>query len=119
MVAGNISTGQLYSHLIPLTLLLVDGNFHPFYCFIPLLGTMFRLHRAVAFFYNLVCHVGSSPIDVTDPQWELYVVIQKKTDLQGDSQRVLIGFTAIYRFYHYPDSSRLRLGQVCFVVDIQ
>lgn len=77
--AGNMATGQLYSHIIPLVLLLVDG---------------------------------SSPIDVTDSMWELYVVVQKKTDQQGEIQCLLLGFTAIYRFYHYPDNSRLRLGQI-------
>ncbi|XP_027331567.1 histone acetyltransferase type B catalytic subunit [Abrus precatorius] len=79
MVAGNMATGQLYSHLIPITLLLVDG---------------------------------SSPIDVTDSHWELYLVIQKKTDQQEEIQCRLIGFTAVYRFYHYPDDSRLRLSQI-------
>ena len=33
MVAGNMATGKLYSHLIPVTLLLVDGNFLSFYYF--------------------------------------------------------------------------------------
>ncbi|WJX58762.1 histone acetyltransferase [Trifolium repens] len=79
LVAGNMATGQIYSHIIPLILLLVDG---------------------------------SSPIDVTDPQWELYVLIQKKTDQQGEIQNLLLGFTAVYRFYHYPNDSRLRLGQI-------
>ncbi|XP_061336568.1 histone acetyltransferase type B catalytic subunit-like [Gastrolobium bilobum] len=79
MVVGNMTTGHLYSRLIPLVLLLVDG---------------------------------SSPIDVTDPSWELYLVIQKETDLQGEMQCRLIGFTAVYRFYHYPDGSRLRLSQI-------
>ncbi|XP_020238578.1 histone acetyltransferase type B catalytic subunit [Cajanus cajan] len=79
LLAGKMATGQLYSHLIPLTLLLVDG---------------------------------SSPIDVTDPHWELYLVIQKKTDQQGEIQFRLIGFTAVYRFFHYPDDSRLRLSQI-------
>ncbi|KAK7385724.1 hypothetical protein VNO78_31540 [Psophocarpus tetragonolobus] len=79
LVAGNMATGQLYSHLIPLTLLLVDG---------------------------------SSPIDVTDSQWELYLVCLKKTEQQGEIQCRLIGFTAVYRFYHYPDDSRLRLSQI-------
>ncbi|KAJ7973739.1 Histone acetyltransferase type B catalytic subunit [Quillaja saponaria] len=78
MVVGNRVTGHLYSRLIPLVLLLVDG---------------------------------SSPIDVTDPRWELYLMIQKKSDQQGEMQR-LIGFTAVYRFYHYPDGSRLRLSQI-------
>lgn len=55
---------------------------------------------------------GSSPIDITDPKWELYLLIQKKIDEQGEAQCRLIGFTAVYRFFHYPDGSRLRLSQV-------
>lgn len=61
----------------------------------------------------LLFELGSSPIDVVDPSWELYVLIQRKTDQQGEIYNVLLGFTAVYRFYHYPDSSRLRIGQVC------
>ncbi|XP_054787992.1 histone acetyltransferase type B catalytic subunit [Prosopis cineraria] len=79
MVAGNMATGHLYSRLIPLVLLLVDG---------------------------------SSPIDVTDPRWELYLLIQRKSDQQGETQCRLIGFTAVYRFFHYPDGYRLRLSQI-------
>ncbi|GAV62183.1 MOZ_SAS domain-containing protein/Hat1_N domain-containing protein [Cephalotus follicularis] len=79
MVIGNIATGQLYSRVIPLVLLLVDG---------------------------------SNPIDVTDPQWELYLLIQKNVDQQGEIQHRLLGFAALYRFYHYPESSRLRLSQI-------
>ncbi|KAK4602765.1 hypothetical protein RGQ29_011677 [Quercus rubra] len=79
MVVGKTAAGHLYSRLIPLVLLLVDG---------------------------------SSPIDVSDPSWELYVLIQKKPDQQGEIQCRVLGFSAIYRFYHYPDSSRLRLGQI-------
>ncbi|CAN6699345.1 unnamed protein product [Malus baccata var. baccata] len=79
LVVGKTAAGHLYSHLIPLVLLLVDG---------------------------------SSPIDVVDPRWELYVLIQNKTDEKGDIYNVLLGFTAVYRFYHYPDSSRLRLSQI-------
>lgn len=55
---------------------------------------------------------GSSPIDVTDPSWELYLLIQKKSDQEGDVRSVLLGFAALYRFYHYPDSSRLRISQI-------
>lgn len=61
----------------------------------------------------LFFELGSSPIDVVDPSWELYVLIQRKTDQQGEIYNMLLGFTAVYRFYHYPDSSRLRIGQVC------
>ncbi|XP_043808116.1 histone acetyltransferase type B catalytic subunit isoform X4 [Manihot esculenta] len=79
MVIGNEGTGHLYSRLIPLVLLLVDG---------------------------------SNPIDVTDPGWELYVLVQEINDEQGDIQHRVLGFTAVYRFYHYPDKTRLRLSQI-------
>ncbi|KAJ7969495.1 Histone acetyltransferase type B catalytic subunit [Quillaja saponaria] len=85
MIVGDMPTGHLYSRLIPLVLLLVDG---------------------------------SSPIDVTDPRWELYLVIQKITYHQGEMHR-LIGFTAVYRFYHYPDGSRLRLSQILILPPYQ
>ncbi|KAF7813039.1 Histone acetyltransferase type B catalytic subunit [Senna tora] len=86
MVVGKMATGHLYSRLIPLVLLLVDG---------------------------------SSPIDVTDPRWELYLLIQKKSDQQGEIQCRLIGFTAVYRFFHYPDGSRLRLSQILILPPYQ
>ncbi|KDP33753.1 hypothetical protein JCGZ_07324 [Jatropha curcas] len=79
MVVGNASTGHLYSRVIPLVLLLVDG---------------------------------SNPIDVTDPGWELYVLVQEKNDEKGDIEDKLLGFTAVYRFFHYPDKTRLRLSQI-------
>lgn len=79
MAVGNMPAGHLYSRLVPLVLLLVDG---------------------------------SSPIDITDPNWELYFVIEKKIDEQGDSPYKLLGFAAAYRFFHYPDTSRLRLSQI-------
>ncbi|KAK9060793.1 hypothetical protein SSX86_021499 [Deinandra increscens subsp. villosa] len=50
---------------------------------------------------------GSNPIDVTDPDWEVYLLVEKKNDEQK-----LLGFAALYRFFHYPDSHRLRLGQI-------
>ncbi|KAK8553302.1 hypothetical protein V6N13_062111 [Hibiscus sabdariffa] len=75
----NLAAGHLYSRLVPLVLLLVDG---------------------------------SNPIDVTDSSWELYLLSQKKSDLPENTQHLLLGFAALYRFYHYPDGSRLRLSQI-------
>ncbi|KAK8706981.1 hypothetical protein V6N13_058050 [Hibiscus sabdariffa] len=75
----NLAAGHLYSRLVPLVLLLVDG---------------------------------SNPIDVTDPSWELYLLTQKKIDQPENTQHLLLGFAALYRFYHYPDGSRLRLSQI-------
>ncbi|KAK2986239.1 hypothetical protein RJ640_027334 [Escallonia rubra] len=53
---------------------------------------------------------GSSPIDITDPRWEIYLLVQKATDQRED--RRLLGFAAVYRFYRYPESLRLRLSQI-------
>ncbi|KAL4297135.1 hypothetical protein GQ457_12G022570 [Hibiscus cannabinus] len=75
----NLAAGHLYSRLVPLVLLLVDG---------------------------------SNPIDVTDPSWELYMLTQKKIDQPENTRHLLLGFAALYRFYHYPDGSRLRLSQI-------
>ncbi|CAL5389827.1 unnamed protein product [Camellia sinensis] len=55
---------------------------------------------------------GSNPIDIIDPRCEILLIVQKKIDLQGGNQLRLLGFAAIYRFYHYPDSLRLRLSQI-------
>lgn len=65
--------GQLYSRLVPLVLLLVDG---------------------------------SNPIDVLDPRWEVFLLVQERKDTR------LLGFAAVYRFHRYPGSTRMRLGQV-------
>ncbi|KAL4589556.1 hypothetical protein LXL04_002464 [Taraxacum kok-saghyz] len=51
---------------------------------------------------------GSNPIDVTDPDWEVYLLLEKKPD----ESLKLVGFAALYRFFHYPDTQRLRLGQI-------
>ncbi|XP_076892689.1 histone acetyltransferase type B catalytic subunit-like [Bidens hawaiensis] len=54
---------------------------------------------------------GSNPIDVTDPDWQIYVLVEKK-NYEQDTPQKLFGFAALYRFFHYPDSHRLRLGQI-------
>ncbi|XP_065850055.1 histone acetyltransferase type B catalytic subunit isoform X2 [Euphorbia lathyris] len=79
MVMGNDGAGLLYSRLIPLVLLLIDG---------------------------------SNPIDVVDPGWEIYVLVQGKKDEHETIQDRIVGFTALYRFFHYPDKTRLRLSQI-------
>ncbi|KAK9756821.1 hypothetical protein RND81_01G123000 [Saponaria officinalis] len=79
LVMGDMSAGLLYSRLVPLVLLLVDG---------------------------------SNAIDVTDSNWEMYAIVQRTTDPQGDNPTKFLGFAAAYRFFHYPDSLRLRLSQI-------
>ncbi|KAL5697649.1 histone acetyltransferase [Ranunculus cassubicifolius] len=55
---------------------------------------------------------GSSPIDITDPSWSLYLAVESKKDNNGDIYMKLLGAAAVYRFYYYPESSRLRLSQI-------
>lgn len=86
LVVGDMLVGQLYSRLVPLVLLLVDG---------------------------------SSPIDVTDSSWEIYLIIQKTGDQEEETQATLLGLAATYRFYRYPESSRLRLSQILILPPYQ
>lgn len=109
MVVDNIAAGHLYSRLIPLVLLLVDGKCHR------LRFIQSNVHNIILFsfvFNDIFIGLGSNPIDVTDPSWELYLLIQNKKDQQGEIQHRLLGFLATYRFFHYPDSTRMRLSQV-------
>lgn len=51
---------------------------------------------------------GGRPIESDDPLWEIYVT------LEGEGPEIVVtGFCTVYRFYHYPDSMRLRVSQVC------
>lgn len=59
---------------------------------------------------------GSNPIDVTDPSWQIYVLVGKG---QLDSCNTLLGFAAVYRFHRYPAGMRLRLGQMLIVPPYQ
>ncbi|KAL6558459.1 hypothetical protein OROMI_018809 [Orobanche minor] len=80
---NSAGVGQLYSRLVPLAFLLVDG---------------------------------SNPIDVTDPQWEIYILVQK---YQEGSCTRLLSFAAVYRFNRYPEGTRLRLGQILTIPPYQ
>jgi len=56
--------------------------------------------------------LGGRPVDVTDPKWDIYFIVKKIQDQPGDYIVELLGFTTVYRFYHYPDSTRFRVSQV-------
>lgn len=79
MELRSLPVGLLYSRLVPLTFLLIDG---------------------------------SSPIDVTDPKWDIYFTVKKIQSHTGDYDLRLLGFATVYRFYHHPESTRLRLSQI-------
>nr|CAB3456878.1 unnamed protein product [Digitaria exilis] len=68
----------LYSRLVPLVLLLVEG---------------------------------STPIDIGEHGWEMLLVV-KKTTQESVSRFQLLGFAAVHNFYHYPESTRLRISQI-------
>lgn len=68
----------LYSRLVPLVLLLVEG---------------------------------STPIDIGEHGWEMLLVVKKTTE-ESDSKFELLGFAAVHNFYHYPESTRMRISQI-------
>ncbi|XP_002991678.2 histone acetyltransferase type B catalytic subunit isoform X1 [Selaginella moellendorffii] len=61
-----------------------------------------RLNPLVLWFVE-----GASCIEVDDPRWEVYVAVETTRDVHK-----VTGFCNVYRFFHYPDSSRLRISQV-------
>lgn len=69
----------LYSHLVPLVLLMVEG---------------------------------STPIDITENGWEMLLVVKKTAHASSNSKFQLLGFAAVHHFYHYPESTRLRISQI-------
>ncbi|BBN20058.1 histone acetyltransferase 1 [Marchantia polymorpha subsp. ruderalis] len=50
---------------------------------------------------------GARPIEDDDPLWEVYLALEIH-----DDRRKIMGFCNVYRFYHYPDSTRLRISQI-------
>lgn len=92
----------LYSRLVPLVLLLVEGNWKLW-------------NIAVCFTWNLLFWyhftLGSTPIDIGEHGWEMLLVV-KKTTQESVSRFQLLGFAAVHNFYHYPESIRLRISQV-------
>lgn len=50
---------------------------------------------------------GGLPIESDDPRWEIYV------SLEGEGPEIVVtGFSTVYRFYSYPESTRLRVSQI-------
>ncbi|KAK4790460.1 hypothetical protein SAY86_017764 [Trapa natans] len=83
---GMGDAGYLYVRLVPLIVLLVEG-----------------------FSYKM----GSISIDLNDEGLELYLLIEKPVDQTANNQDRLLGFSSVYRYYHYPDGlSRLRLNLI-------
>jgi len=76
-----------------------------------------ELHGAAAFLYSrlvplvLLLVEGSTPIDIGEHGWEMLLVV-KKTTQESVSKFQLLGFAAVHNFYHFPESTRLRISQI-------
>ncbi|CAD6225222.1 unnamed protein product [Miscanthus lutarioriparius] len=76
-----------------------------------------ELQGAAAFLYSrlvpliLLLIEGSTPIDIGEHGWEMLLVV-KKTTQEAVSKFELLGFAAVHNFYHYPESTRLRISQI-------
>ncbi|CAL5074688.1 unnamed protein product [Urochloa decumbens] len=76
-----------------------------------------ELQGAAAFLYSrlvplvLLLVEGSTPIDIGEHGWEMLLVV-KKTTQESVSKFQLLGFAAVHNFYHYPDSTRMRISQI-------
>ncbi|CAN6174060.1 unnamed protein product [Urochloa humidicola] len=71
-----------------------------------------ELEGAAAFLYSrLVPLVLLLVEDIGEHGWEMLLVV-KKTTQESVSKFQLLGFAAVHNFYHYPDSTRLRISQI-------
>ncbi|XP_042465209.1 probable histone acetyltransferase type B catalytic subunit [Zingiber officinale] len=63
---------------------------------------------------------GGSAIKVTDPNWDIFLAVKKVQDPSGISIVTnVLGFATVYRFFHYPDSIRFRIGQILVLPQYQ
>lgn len=72
-----------------------------------------EFHRRMQVFALLYIE-GASYIHEDEANWEWLTTFQKWQDDEGRTRWAFVGYTSLYRFWHYPSSSRLRLSQ--FVV---
>ncbi|CAO1626685.1 unnamed protein product [Sympodiomycopsis kandeliae] len=67
-------------------------------------------HRRMQLFALLFIE-GASYIHEDEDNWEWLTTWQKWVDEKGNERWSFVGYTSLYRFWHYPSSSRLRLSQ--------
>lgn len=46
----------------------------------------------------------------------MLLVVKKSAQASSSSNFLVLGFAAVHHFYHYPESTRLRISQVCLLV---
>ncbi|PWN25918.1 acyl-CoA N-acyltransferase [Jaminaea rosea] len=54
---------------------------------------------------------GASYIHEDEGNWEWLTTWQRWVDDEGRTRWAFVGYTSLYRFWHYPSSARLRLSQ--------
>ncbi|KAI5061894.1 hypothetical protein GOP47_0022433 [Adiantum capillus-veneris] len=54
---------------------------------------------------------AATPIELKDPRWEVYVCLEKASN-ESSCVWKMVGFCRVYRFFKYPDSTRLRVSQI-------
>ncbi|KAH8913389.1 acyl-CoA N-acyltransferase, partial [Atractiella rhizophila] len=70
-----------------------------------------ELHRRMQFFVQLEIE-GGTYIEEEDDRWEFVALYEKRKIFStSDVAYHLVGYTTLYRFHFWPDSTRLRLAQ--------
>ncbi|MCO5558597.1 hypothetical protein L7F22_012183 [Adiantum nelumboides] len=54
---------------------------------------------------------AATPIELKDPRWEVYVCLEKASN-DSNCLWTMVGFCRVYRFFKYPDTTRLRVSQI-------
>lgn len=62
-----------------------------------------HLQPLLLFFVDAAC-----TIDGSDPNWEILLAVEIKADKRVE----VVGFATVYKFYVYPNNTRLRLSQI-------
>ncbi|PVF97834.1 acyl-CoA N-acyltransferase [Serendipita vermifera] len=69
-----------------------------------------EFHRRMQIFILLYIEAGSY-IQEDEEKWEFVLLFEKRKRKDGQTTYHFVGYTSLYPFYFYPDSTRLRLSQ--------
>ncbi|KAL4422981.1 hypothetical protein ABPG77_005461 [Micractinium sp. CCAP 211/92] len=66
-----------------------------------------RMEPLLLFFVD-----AAAAIDPEDDGWHLFTIVEEPPKVAGAPGPAVVGFATAYRFWHYPEGSRLRLAQI-------
>lgn len=66
-----------------------------------------RMEPLLLFFVD-----AATAIDAEDHGWHLFTIVEEAPKVPGAPGPAVVGFATTYRFWHYPEGSRLRLAQI-------